>query len=81
MLDLFASIKSHLDEVSSAVAQVTRNISEYQKQIAELKPVADSLMDIADQVNAKKAELATFDAKLKESQAQHKRLLETLQQV
>ena len=81
MLDLFTSIKSHLDEVSSAVAQVTRNISEYQKQIAELKPVADSLMDIADQVNAKKAELATFDAKLKDAQSQHKRLLETLQQV
>jgi len=81
MLDLFNSIKSHLDEVASAVADVTRGISEYQRQIAELKPVADSLTSIVEQVNAKKAELTDFETKLKTAQAQHKRLLETLQQV
>jgi methyl-accepting chemotaxis protein len=81
MLDLFNSIKSHLDEVASAVSEVTRRISEYQRQIAELKPVADSLTSIVEQVNAKKAELTDFETKLKAAQAQHKRLLETLQQV
>lgn len=81
MLETFASIKSHLDEVAAALSAVTRKVAEYEQQIAALKPVADSLMDIADQVNAKKSELAEFESRLKTAQAQHKRLLEALQQV
>jgi uncharacterized protein YigA (DUF484 family) len=81
MLDTFTSIQNHLDEVASALSFVTRQIAEYQKQIAELKPVADSLMDVADQVNAKKSELVDLDTKLKTAQASYRRLFETLQQV
>jgi len=81
MTDLFTSIKSHLDEVASAVAEVTRGISEYKRQIAELTPVAESLKSVVQQVNEKKAELLAFETKLKAAQAQHKRMLDTLQQV
>lgn len=81
MLETFQSIKSHLDEVAAALAEVTRKVTEYETRITELKPVADSLMDLADQVNAKKTELLDFETKLKAAQAQHRRLLETLQQV
>jgi uncharacterized protein YoxC len=81
MLDTFKSIQSHLDEVSHAVAVVTRPISEYQRQIAELTPIAESLSNVVDQVNAKKIELANFEEKLKTAQASYRRLFETLQQV
>lgn len=81
MIDTFKSIQNHLDEVASALSIVTRQIAEYQKQIAELKPVADSLMDVADQVNAKKTELMDVDTKLKTAQASYRHLFETLQKV
>jgi chromosome segregation ATPase len=80
MLETFTSIKAHLDEVSAAVADVTRKVKEYEQQIAALKPVADSLMDIADQVNVKKSELAEVERRLKSAQDQQKRLIEALQQ-
>ena len=81
MLDTFTSIQNHMNEVASALSAVTRQIADYEKRIAELKPVADSLMDVADQVNAKKAELVDIDTKLKTAQASYRRLFETLQQV
>ena len=81
MLDTFKSIQSHLDEVAASVSEITRKISEYKTQIEELTPIAQSLSDIVDQVNAKKIELANFEEKLKNAQAQYRRLFETLQQV